>query len=274
MMASFLPNSAVSECVPPNGEPDVSARAIHFLAKDVFALAGASGSHLHGVAETPAREISLRRAPSPRTMRRTSATRNSLLLGAPMSTANTPTGRPSVIVQCLLGGIAVAIVTFLIWRQYMRTPTEVKDSPEVAAEKLAAEQKALEALLTDYKLSFHKLDDKGHVIDLRFEARRFDDKAMDYVRLFPYLEGISLAGSSVTDAGLAKIAELKRLERMNIMWTPITDQGLKHIAKINTMRDIWLNETDELTDEGIKFLEDRSVRMHVQNRLSKKKKKE
>ena len=75
-----------------------------------------------------------------------------------------------------------------------------------------AETAALKALIDDYKLKWHLLDQDGRVIDIRLEGPRYDDQAIALAGTFQQLEGISIARSSITDDGLEKLPVLKTVQ--------------------------------------------------------------
>jgi hypothetical protein len=56
-----------------------------------------------------------------------------------------------------------------------------------------------------------------------------------------YLSGLDLAGSAVTDAGLASLLELRSLARIDLAGTRITGHGLKQLAALKSLE--WLNVT-------------------------------
>ena len=56
------------------------------------------------------------------------------------------------------------------------------------------------------------------------------------------LKGIYLAKCAVTDAGLAHLAKLTRIESVNLYGTSVTDAGLKHLYGMKKMRDLYLTD--------------------------------
>ena len=48
--------------------------------------------------------------------------------------------------------------------------------------------------------------------------------------------GVDLSNAWVTDADLAKLARLPRLESINLAYTKITDQGLEHLAPLKNVK--------------------------------------
>ena len=140
-----------------------------------------------------------------------------------------------------------------------------------APETNEVEKEVLATLITDYQLEYHEKDDQGRVIDLRLEGDRFDNDAMEYVRKFKMLIGLSLMRSSVTDAGMEKIQELKRLQRINLVSTAVTDLGLSYLEKMPSLQNVWLLETKTLTARGIDSLKSAvpGINVHVMNEPNK-----
>jgi hypothetical protein len=140
-----------------------------------------------------------------------------------------------------------------------------------STKKNEVEEMALRSLVDNYKLEFHAKDENGRVIDLRLEGERFDDKALAIAGRFELLEGLSLAGSSVTDAGLESLPPLKNLQRMTIVGTRISDRGLIALGKMPALQNVWLHETPKMTISGVNRLKTRNpgVKIHVLNRPPK-----
>ena len=66
-----------------------------------------------------------------------------------------------------------------------------------------------------------------------------------------HVTGVQLADNPrVTDAGLANLAGLSRLEYLNLQGTPITDAGLAHLADLPSLRRLYLVRT-RVTDAGM-----------------------
>ena len=66
---------------------------------------------------------------------------------------------------------------------------------------------------------------------------------------------VDLAGTSVTDAELAKLANLEGVEMLDLAATPISDAGLAHLARLRGLRCLALCNT-KITDNGLKHLTD------------------
>jgi mono/diheme cytochrome c family protein len=67
------------------------------------------------------------------------------------------------------------------------------------------------------------------------------------------VDTLNLAGSKVTAAGLAPLANLKNLSKLHLENSSINDEGLAHLAKLNNLRYLNLYGT-AITDAGLKHL--------------------
>jgi hypothetical protein len=139
-----------------------------------------------------------------------------------------------------------------------------------------AEAAALQKLIDEYKLEWHKLDENGRVIDVHLEGPRYDDGALAIAGTFLQLEGMSIAWSQITDDGLEKLPVLKNLYMLNIIAPGVTDRGLLALrTKMPSLKDVWLAQTDKLTPAGMDSLKKSNpgVRIHVTNMRNGSKKK-
>jgi hypothetical protein len=126
-------------------------------------------------------------------------------------------------------------------------------------------------------------DDWKRLTSVRIESVDFRDEDLDIFADLPHLDRLRLPGTSitdaglgrlaslkptnlllldlmqtkVTDAGLAQVAKLKRLEWLFLAGTGITDSGLEQVAKLADLENLWLDDT-QVTDAGIAHL--RSLR--------------
>jgi internalin A len=75
-----------------------------------------------------------------------------------------------------------------------------------------------------------------------------DDNAPDR----PVVE-VDLWHTEFTDAGLKRLAPLKRLQTLNLAGTQVTDAGLKELASLSMLQELWLGDT-AVTDAGLKEL--------------------
>jgi hypothetical protein len=65
---------------------------------------------------------------------------------------------------------------------------------------------------------------------------------------------VSFDGTQLTDAGLERIKDMRRLETLELTGTEITDAGLEHLKGLPNLRQLWLADT-RVTKEGVKHLQ-------------------
>jgi internalin A len=73
------------------------------------------------------------------------------------------------------------------------------------------------------------------------------------IRHLTALTILSIANSSITDAGLGPVAGLAALQQLSLAETPITDAGLKHLRGLSRLADLDLHKT-RVTDAGLSEL--------------------
>jgi hypothetical protein len=62
---------------------------------------------------------------------------------------------------------------------------------------------------------------------------------------------VDLTGTQVTDARLADLQGLPRLESLSLMGTPVTDDGLAQLHRPTRLRNLNLLYTHQVTDAGL-----------------------
>jgi hypothetical protein len=67
---------------------------------------------------------------------------------------------------------------------------------------------------------------------------------------FDDVRAVLLAGTQVTDAGLAHLHSLTGLQALSLMGTQATDSGLAHLQGLTGLRQLWLRDT-QVTDAGL-----------------------
>jgi uncharacterized protein (TIGR02996 family) len=68
-----------------------------------------------------------------------------------------------------------------------------------------------------------------------------------------HIRALGLMDGTMTDAGLAPLAELAGLEDLQLGWTRVGDAGLAHLAGLTRLRDLRLSDT-RITDAGLAYL--------------------
>lgn len=63
--------------------------------------------------------------------------------------------------------------------------------------------------------------------------------------------GVNLTSTWITDADLALVAALPKLETIDLSHTKITDVGLEHLKRLENVRHLRLHHAEYLTDSGI-----------------------
>lgn len=98
---------------------------------------------------------------------------------------------------------------------------------------------------------------------LGLKATKITDAALTHLGKLR-LTGLNLAETGVTDAGLAQISQLTRLETINLSGLPITDAGLAHLARLSGITGLNLAST-KITDAGLPHLKamDRLTKLNV-----------
>lgn len=69
----------------------------------------------------------------------------------------------------------------------------------------------------------------------------------------PEMRSVSLAGTSVTDKGMAELGRLAKLEELSLDGTGITDAGVLRLAGLQDLKSLYLGGTG-ITDEGAKVI--------------------
>jgi internalin A len=82
----------------------------------------------------------------------------------------------------------------------------------------------------------------GHVVQVNYKGdRRFGDEQMTALGRLPRLDSVWIEGSAVTDAGLAHLRDLTRLNCLGLCWNKgITDGGLVHLRGLENLEDLSL----------------------------------
>lgn len=147
-----------------------------------------------------------------------------------------------------------------------------KAKVEAAAKKKAAAKAKREVLAIGLKtvnekyagsLKYVSLEDT----DLRFSVvsyrDKFGDDSMDVVKVIAGdISELDLAGSGVTDKGLAELDRFTNVRNLKLSNTAVTDQSLGVIAKLEKLEILNLYGT-AVSDEGIKALYGKTGLMKV-----------
>jgi Leucine-rich repeat (LRR) protein len=82
------------------------------------------------------------------------------------------------------------------------------------------------------------------------QGAKLTDAGLARIAEVPQLEVLNVRGSSITDAGLEKLAKLEKLRWLQASTTAITDDGLRHLGKIKSLQYLDLRIT-RITDAGL-----------------------
>lgn len=123
---------------------------------------------------------------------------------------------------------------------------------EAAAARIEAAQKALEELGA---VALRVAADTPAVdVNASLLGGRFGDGQVPLLRdLAPVLVWLNLAGTAVTDAGLAELAGFAQLRRLNLSRTAIGDAGLAHLRGLARLEVLNLYGS-KVTDAGLAHL--------------------
>ena len=87
------------------------------------------------------------------------------------------------------------------------------------------------------------------VYELNLAGSKVTDAGLAAVAQLPNLRRLHLEKTAVTDAGLAHLKGLANLEYLNLYATGVTDAGLAHLAGLKNLRNVYLWQT-KVTAEG------------------------
>jgi len=79
------------------------------------------------------------------------------------------------------------------------------------------------------------------------------DREMRLIADMPRIQRLEIPHSEVGDAGLAHLASLRHLETLDLSATKITDRGLRHLAHLRSLKELKLNNMD-ISGAGIQYL--------------------
>ena len=96
------------------------------------------------------------------------------------------------------------------------------------------------------------------------ENPQLDNAALSHIVNVDTLTQLGLTGTSITDEGLAQLAQLTELRHISLAYTGIGDAGLAHLAKCENLETLRLNACSNFTDDGLAALRNlRGLRLLV-----------
>jgi hypothetical protein len=91
-------------------------------------------------------------------------------------------------------------------------------------------------------------------LGLYLDSSRLTDEGVSSLRRLGNLRSLRLSGGGVTDAGLAHVAELGRLERLYLLNNErITDAGLVHLGQMSRLKEL-TSSGSKVTNQGLLHL--------------------
>jgi hypothetical protein len=88
---------------------------------------------------------------------------------------------------------------------------------------------------------------------------RISDKGLAYLQEIPSLRQLDVGASGclanlrITDAGMAHVAGMKRLERLKLPPVGVGDEGMAHLRRLKNLEELW-GPVLGVTDDGLKSL--------------------
>ena len=139
-------------------------------------------------------------------------------------------------------------------RLVLRSPTPL--------ESLAVLLPAYEAGLEELELQFsdvttsamEELPSLTRLTHLSLGYRQTDERTLSIIGAMPWLLGLRLESSTVTDASFLRLHRLTGLTELSLRGTAITDASMPHIGTLTRLRILDLGGTP-ITDKGMKHLD-------------------
>jgi len=154
--------------------------------------------------------------------------------------------KPVFVIAAAAGVSALVLIAVLSIAQLVPKPPPVvvkRESPIVSA----AETKSARMLKDPFE-RFTTAD------GLNIKTRdTVPDGALGWLKRSPPIRFLNLADTDVTGAGFAQIEDVEILE-VCLDGCPITDDGLAQVAKVKTMRSLFIQHCDHITNAGLEHL--------------------
>jgi hypothetical protein len=135
--------------------------------------------------------------------------------------------------------------------------------PAWLAKLVGPDSMGLFTRLTEIELNEHT---DGHAEKKpRPKEESVSDEWLKNLADLPDLTRLEIAGTNISDAGLASLRNLKNLEQFNVCLTPVTDGCLKHLAGLTHLKRLVICST-KVTGSGFKDIPDwpkiESINLH------------
>ncbi|MBI3838380.1 MAG: hypothetical protein HY288_10670 [Planctomycetia bacterium] len=94
---------------------------------------------------------------------------------------------------------------------------------------------------------------ESELLRINFSHTEITDAGLARLSQMKEIEQLRLASPRITDAGLACLRELPHLRFLHLIDIPITDSGLEHLHSLKSLESLYLDGT-RITDDGIQRL--------------------
>jgi len=199
------------------------------------------------MSETP--EITGAEAPSPAPARETARRRPGTLRKA-----------AGLVVWLLL----LAVLGGVVWARFTPQGMDLLDqyfpgyverqqaAPRTTPQQIEAEQQAAAALREAGVLVIAEPPDK-RVTSVNFRGQPLTGQTAAHLADLFRLQALNLAESKLADEHLGHIAGLRELSSLVLAETPVTDQGLTHLKELEHLESLLIADT-RITNDGLRHL--------------------
>lgn len=90
------------------------------------------------------------------------------------------------------------------------------------------------------------------------EETHVSDKALAYLRGLPRLTMVGIGNETATDDAIALLSQLTQLEQLYVgvdCASHVTDAGVAPLAKLTRLKQLWIENSHQISDAGMKRLE-------------------
>ncbi len=100
------------------------------------------------------------------------------------------------------------------------------------------------------------------LLRINLSRTTISDAGMAKIAGMHKLVQLRLAAPNVTDAGLASVTQLKELKHLHLIAVPLTDAGLEPLAALKHLSSLYLDDT-QVTSEGMRRLVEALPNVHL-----------
>ena len=139
----------------------------------------------------------------------------------------------------------------LIWKKFVSAQDCLREYEEwraaLDAEKLERDQQRVKQLK---QLGATVFSQQGEVVEVNANRTKITDQDLALLADFTQMTDLSLEKTTIGDAGIAHLGNLRRLEWLNLFQTRISDNSLQLLARIGSLQHLPIGETN-VTDAGL-----------------------